>query len=130
MTQIILEIGQPVVIEKLRSLAQKYQRTLEEQIVLILENAVMPLPQEQRIFSALDNDQDGFWDMTLRFRQRIQQENIVFADEDFAGLRDGQIASIAYINNLVLVTNNVSDFQFFDGLKIENWFVNKEDKEL
>ncbi|NMF59565.1 hypothetical protein [Pseudanabaena yagii] len=46
MTQIILEIGQPVVIEKLRSLAQKYQRTLEEQIVLILENAVTPLPQE------------------------------------------------------------------------------------
>ena len=130
MTQIILEIGQPVVIEKLRSLAQKYQRTLEEQIVLILENAVTPLPQEQMTFSALDNSQDGFWDMTLRFRQRMQQENIVFADEDFAGLRDGQIASIAYINNLVLVTNNVSDFQFFDGLKIENWFVNKEDKEL
>ncbi|MGL5132440.1 MAG: hypothetical protein ACRC78_07930 [Planktothrix sp.] len=23
---------------------------------------------------------------------------------------------------LVLVTNNVSDFQDFDGLKIENWF--------
>jgi len=39
---------------------------------------------------------------------------------------DGQIASIAYSNNLVLVTNNVSDFQFFDGLKIENWFVSSE----
>jgi len=88
MTQIILEIGQPVVVEKLRSLAQRYQRTLEEQIVLILENAVTPLPQEQRTVSALDNCQDGFWDMTLRFRQRIQQENIVFTDEDFAGLRD------------------------------------------
>lgn len=23
---------------------------------------------------------------------------------------------------LVLVTNNVSDFQYFDGLRIENWF--------
>lgn len=91
MTQIILEIGQPVVVEKLRSLAQKYQRTLEEQIVLILENAVTPLPQEQRAVSDLDNGQDGFWDMTLKFRQRIQQENIVFTDEDFAGLRDRQI---------------------------------------
>ena len=39
---------------------------------------------------------------------------------------DGQIASIAYSNNLVLVTNNVSDFQFFDGLRIENWFVSDE----
>lgn len=36
---------------------------------------------------------------------------------------DGQIASIAYSNNLVLVTNNVSDFEFFNGLSIENWFV-------
>lgn len=38
---------------------------------------------------------------------------------------DGQIASIAYSNNLVLVTNNVSDFEFFNGLSIENWFVSK-----
>jgi hypothetical protein len=64
---------------------------LEEQIVLILENAVTPLPQEQRTVSALDNGQDGFWDMTLRFRQRIQQENIVFTDEDFADLRDRSV---------------------------------------
>ena len=35
---------------------------------------------------------------------------------------DGQIASIAYCNNLILVTNNVSDFQFFEGLRVENWF--------
>jgi len=41
---------------------------------------------------------------------------------------DGQIASIAYSNNLVLVTNNVSDFQFFDSLKIENWFVGNENR--
>ncbi|MHC5861635.1 PIN domain-containing protein [Nostoc sp.] len=38
---------------------------------------------------------------------------------------DGQIASIAYSNNLVLVTNNVSDFAFFNGLSVENWFVSK-----
>ncbi|MFB2833649.1 type II toxin-antitoxin system VapC family toxin [Floridanema evergladense] len=35
---------------------------------------------------------------------------------------DGQIAAIAFTNDLVLVTNNVSDFQDFDGLRIENWF--------
>jgi tRNA(fMet)-specific endonuclease VapC len=35
---------------------------------------------------------------------------------------DGQIASITFTNNLFLVTNNVADFQDFDGLKIENWF--------
>lgn len=35
---------------------------------------------------------------------------------------DGQIASIAFRNNLILVTNNVDDFQDFNGLVIENWF--------
>lgn len=37
---------------------------------------------------------------------------------------DGQIASIASTNNLVLVTNNVSDFKSFNQLTIENWFLN------
>ncbi|MEI6445976.1 MAG: type II toxin-antitoxin system VapC family toxin [Nostocales cyanobacterium ELA583] len=35
---------------------------------------------------------------------------------------DGQIASIALTNDLILVTNNVVDFQDFDSLIIENWF--------
>jgi tRNA(fMet)-specific endonuclease VapC len=35
---------------------------------------------------------------------------------------DGQIASIASSNDPILVTNNVTDFQYFENLKIENWF--------
>jgi tRNA(fMet)-specific endonuclease VapC len=35
---------------------------------------------------------------------------------------DGQIAAIAHMNNLILVTRNISDFTHFDGLSIENWF--------
>ena len=35
---------------------------------------------------------------------------------------DGQIAAVAKVNGLVLVTNNVRDFKHFQGLKIENWF--------
>lgn len=38
---------------------------------------------------------------------------------------DGQIASIAFCNNLILVTNNVSDFEIFNSLSVENWFVSK-----
>ncbi len=34
---------------------------------------------------------------------------------------DGQIASIAVCNDLILVTNNISDFEDFDRLQIENW---------
>ncbi len=35
---------------------------------------------------------------------------------------DGQIASITSVNDLILVTNNVADFQYFDNLQIDNWF--------
>ena len=35
---------------------------------------------------------------------------------------DGQIAAIAAVNNLTLVTRNTKDFQHFENLKIENWF--------
>ena len=36
---------------------------------------------------------------------------------------DGQIAAIAATRDLTLVTRNVHDFELFDGLRIENWFV-------
>lgn len=35
---------------------------------------------------------------------------------------DGQIAAIAMVNKLTLVTNNVSDYADFKNLTIENWF--------
>lgn len=35
---------------------------------------------------------------------------------------DGQITSVAYANNLILVTNNLADFVNFRGVQIENWF--------
>jgi tRNA(fMet)-specific endonuclease VapC len=34
---------------------------------------------------------------------------------------DGQIAAIAHVRGLVLVTTNDGDFVHFDGLTIENW---------
>lgn len=36
---------------------------------------------------------------------------------------DGQIAAVAAVNRLVLVTANTSDFQHFEGLKVENWVI-------
>lgn len=35
---------------------------------------------------------------------------------------DGQIAAIAKVNDLILVTRNVSDYVNFTQLSIENWF--------
>ena len=34
---------------------------------------------------------------------------------------DGQIAAIAYVNDLTLVTENRADFADFDGLQVEDW---------
>lgn len=34
----------------------------------------------------IDNN-DTFWDMTLRFREHMETEGIEFTDEDFANLR-------------------------------------------
>ena len=35
---------------------------------------------------------------------------------------DGQIAAIAKVNGLTLVTRNMADFRHFSGLKLQNWF--------
>jgi len=35
---------------------------------------------------------------------------------------DGQIAAIAFVNNLTLVTRNTKDFDCFAKIKLENWF--------
>jgi tRNA(fMet)-specific endonuclease VapC len=35
---------------------------------------------------------------------------------------DGQIAAIATVHNLTLVTRNTDDFAGFDSLAVENWF--------
>lgn len=34
---------------------------------------------------------------------------------------DGQIAAIAKVNNLILVTRNISDYERFKALKLQNW---------
>lgn len=37
------------------------------------------------------------------------------------GSNDIQIASIALVNDLILVTHNVREFSLIEGLKIEDW---------
>ena len=36
----------------------------------------------------LERRGENFWEMTLRFRETIEREGLVFTDEDFADLRD------------------------------------------
>jgi len=90
MTKFILEISQTAVIEKLKHLAQKHQLTLEEQIILILENAVEPLLPARDIESTGESE-NGFWELTRKFREQMEREQIVFNDADFADLRDRSV---------------------------------------
>jgi tRNA(fMet)-specific endonuclease VapC len=34
---------------------------------------------------------------------------------------DGQIAAVARVNSLILVTRNIADFSIFEDLEIQNW---------
>jgi hypothetical protein len=89
MSQITLQTIKPTVIEMLQNLAQANQRTLEEEINSILENAVLV----ERTVDLTAEDQNGatkntFWKGLQEFRLTIQNEGINFTDEDFADLRD------------------------------------------
>jgi len=39
-----------------------------------------------------------------------------------ASFLDSQIAAVAQVNHLILVTRNTKDFQYFEGLNMTNWF--------
>jgi tRNA(fMet)-specific endonuclease VapC len=47
-------------------------------------------------------------------RARLSKQGIAVAD--------WEIATVAYSNNLVLLTRNIRVFAGFGGLRIENWF--------
>lgn len=61
------------------------------------------------------DDRAALWH--AKERARLQTMGII---RPFA---DGQIASIAAINSLILVTRNERDFQHYEGLCIENGYV-------
>lgn len=50
-------------------------------------------------------------------RQAIQQDKGITLP-----FVDTQISSIAYTNNLILVTRNIDDFRYLQGITLENWF--------
>lgn len=54
------------------------------------------------------------WHAVERARQLAEGRAISYADS--------QIAAIAAVNGLTLVSRNATDFRFFRGLSLENWF--------
>jgi tRNA(fMet)-specific endonuclease VapC len=78
----------------------------------LIENYVQEIQQTIPILSY--NYDAGMWHATER--ARLKKIGLI------PPFIDGQIAAISAVNNLILVTRNVDDFKFFNGLKIENWF--------
>ena len=65
-------------------------------------------------FPILDYDASAAeWHATLRARDGVAGTARPFAD--------GQIAAVAAMNDLTLVTRNTADFAGIDGLALENW---------
>lgn len=54
------------------------------------------------------------WHALERARQMGEGRAVPYADS--------QIAAIAAVNGLTLVSRNAEDFRFFRGLRLENWF--------
>lgn len=51
-------------------------------------------------------------------RERVRLKGLGLTPSKY----DSEIAAVAVVNNLILVTRNVDDFVMFSGLRVENWF--------
>ncbi|MBC8452494.1 MAG: type II toxin-antitoxin system VapC family toxin [Spirochaetes bacterium] len=67
------------------------------------------------LFSVIPYDEHAAWiHASLRTQSDNEGRSLSFAD--------GQIASIALANNMILITRNIKDFAGISQLHIENWF--------
>ncbi|MFN0316199.1 MAG: type II toxin-antitoxin system VapC family toxin [Burkholderiales bacterium] len=80
------------------------RRELEQYLVQGLAAEIPVLPYDHLAAS---------WHATERAR--------LAAGGKVASFVDGQIAAVAAVNQLTLVTRNTKDFIFFEGLQIEDW---------
>lgn len=88
MNQITLQTMKPNVIEKLQNLVRSHQRTLEEEITVILENAVLV---EWGVDLIVEEPKESdFWKGLQKFRLTIENDRLKFTD-DFADLRDRSV---------------------------------------
>jgi tRNA(fMet)-specific endonuclease VapC len=85
--------------------ASRRRQRIEEYLTNVVEPDVPILPYDS---------ESALWFAQERARLVSAGKTPSFAD--------GQIAAIAHQQNLILVTNNVSDYADFQNLQIENWF--------
>lgn len=80
---------------------------LQSYLAMLSRNGLIVLPYDQCAAECYAKE-----------RARLQVNGLTCA------YADGEIASIAISQNLILVTRNISDFKNFQGLTLQNWFEN------
>ena len=86
--------------------ASKRKKQLQSYLAMLLANGLTVLPYDQAAA-----------DWYAKERAGLQRQGLTRAHAD------GEIAAIAVSRNLTLVTRNTQDFQNFQNLVVENWFV-------
>ena len=78
---------------------------LQSYLSMLIDNGLVILPYDQRAAE---------WFATQRAQLKNQGKTPAYAD--------GEIAAIAAVNELTLVTRNTQDFSCYPTLKLANWF--------
>lgn len=81
------------------------QQILKDYLAHLLEEGLVILPFDQAAAEWLSIEQ-------------VRLKKLGLTPSDF----DSQIAAVAVVNNLTLVTRNYKDFTMFADLRLENWF--------
>lgn len=66
-------------------MVKSFENLSEDEQDYLLDILVKKRKYQQNINNT---NQESFWEMTLRFREQMEREEIIFTDEDFANLRD------------------------------------------
>jgi tRNA(fMet)-specific endonuclease VapC len=90
--------------------ASKKRETIEQYLNHIIQSNITFLPYDANAAT---------WHASERARLIALGQTPPFSD--------GQIAAIAKTNSLILVTRNISDYQNFTDLQVENWYDNSNE---
>lgn len=93
------------------TLAELYFGAYNSQKVDANLNRINEFKKNLTIYSDNDASAEAFG----RFKSKLRSEGKIIEDFDIL------IASIAFVNNCILVTNNPNHFERIDELKVENW---------
>lgn len=111
----VIEIGVSSITISNATLAELYFGAYNSKKVAANLQRINLFKKYLMIYSDSDESAEAFG----RFKSKLRSDGKIIEDFDIL------IASIAFTNNCVLVTNNPFHFERIEGLQIENWIETK-----